>query len=413
MPDESRGSPVAELSRRSALRMFGAGMVQVAHVARTVDEDDRWGQYNVGVGSKTARADVLDLARRVLHRFAFPTLTVELKRDTATRLGEWPGIRYVEPDVTYQALDGSCGPRTATGPRTGTTDDSGVVDRGDTDDQRVPWGVDRVGARDANEAGYTGNGADVAVVDTGIAASHPDLVDVLGDGEAVVECSGSDCEQPWDDDGGHGTHCAGTVGATESDSGVVGVAPEATLHAVKVLTGAGTGSSSDIADGIERVADNGWDVASLSLGSPRPSRAVREACTYARERGVLVIAAAGNRGPCSDCVSYPAAYEDVVGVSATTEGDELARFSSTGPEVGLAAPGEDVESTYPGGYERLSGTSMACPHVAGTAALLMAEGLDDGATAIALEETAEDVGLAPEEGGAGLVSAAGAVDTNL
>ncbi|MFB6177860.1 MAG: S8 family serine peptidase, partial [Halobaculum sp.] len=102
------------------------------------------------------------------------------------------------------------------------------------------------------------------------------------------------------------------------------------------------------------------------------SSTLKDAVEYATSNGVFLVAAAGNSGPCTDCVGYPAKYSEVMAVSATDSNDDLADFSSTGPEVEIAAPGVDILSTVPAGYKKYSGTSMSCPHVAGTAGKLMA-----------------------------------------
>jgi subtilisin len=292
-----------------------------------------------------------------------------------------PKVRYVEEDGRVHALG-----------------------------QTTPWGVDRVDADVVHEEGHTGEGAHVAIVDTGIDGDHPDLQANVGEGKAFATCSDGDCTHDWTDDNGHGTHCAGIADGVDNEEGVVGVSTGATLHAVKVLSGDGGGSFSDVAAGVEYVADQGWDVASLSLGGSSGSSTIRDACQYASQNGVLVVAAAGNDGPCSDCVGYPAAYDEVMAVSSTTSEDGLSEFSSTGPEVEIAAPGSDIYSTYEGGdYKSLSGTSMACPHVSGAAGQLMAEGLSNSEARQRLTETAEDVGLGSNESGNGLLDVQAAV----
>ncbi|MFW5938803.1 MAG: S8 family peptidase, partial [Halanaeroarchaeum sp.] len=231
----------------------------------------------------------------------------------------------------------------------------------------------------------------------------------------------NDCNYAWDDDNDHGTHCAGTADAVDDSEGVVGVSTEANLWAGKVLNGCGSGSNDNIAAGIEWAADQGFDVASMSLGGDSSS-VVQDACQYAYDNGVLLVAAAGNDGECTDCVGHPAAYDTVIAVSATSEDDSLASFSSTGPEVELAAPGEDVLSTVPpesssDGLDTFSGTSMACPHVSGAGAQLMANGYTNTEARSRLQETAEDIGLGDNEQGYGLLDAEAAVldgsdDTN-
>ncbi|MFC3957776.1 S8 family peptidase [Halovivax cerinus] len=270
--------------------------------------------------------------------------------------------------------------------------------------QDLPYGIDIVEADVAHDNGDTGAGADIAIIDTGIDQDHPDLQANLGQG-ADFTGTGS-----WDDDNGHGTHCAGIADADDNTEGVVGVSTEATLHAVKVLGSGGGGSFSDIAAGIEWVANQGYDVASLSLGGSTGSSALQDACQYASNSGVLVVAAAGNDGECSNCVSYPAVYDTVMAVSATDSNDEIASFSSTGPEIEIAAPGANVNSTYnDGGYTSLDGTSMACPHVAGAGGQLMANGYSNTDARQQLTSTADDICRCPEDAGAGRLNVAAAL----
>ncbi|AGB15117.1 subtilisin-like serine protease [Halovivax ruber XH-70] len=270
--------------------------------------------------------------------------------------------------------------------------------------QDVPYGIDIVEADVAHDNGETGAGADIAIVDTGIDQDHPDLQANLGNG-ADFTGTGS-----WDDDNGHGTHCAGIANADDNTEGVVGVSTEATLHAAKVLDSGGGGNFSDIAAGVEWVANQGYDVASLSLGGSTGSSALEDACQYATNNGVLVVAAAGNDGECSDCVSYPAAYDTVMAVSATDSNDDIASFSSTGPEIDIAAPGAGVYSTYnDGGYTSLDGTSMACPHVAGAGGQLMANGYSNTDARQQLTNTADDICRCSDDAGAGRLNVAAAL----
>ena len=299
----------------------------------------------------------------------------------AEELRQRDDVRYVEHDIPVQATG-----------------------------QTVPWGVDRTDADRAHDAGETGSGAAVAVLDTGIDPTHETVGPNVGIGRAETRCTG-DCEADWDDDHGHGTHVAGTVGAADNGVGVVGTATDTTLHPVKVLADDGSGWSSDVAAGIEWAADNGCDVINMSLGGFGDLSSLEEACRYAYDRGVLLVASAGNDGPCTDCVGYPAAYDTVVAVSATDENDDLADFSSTGPEVDLAAPGVRVYSSVPGdAYEYWNGTSMAAPHVAGAGAHLLANGYSNADARRRLADTAEDIGLSSSEQGDGLVDVSAALD---
>lgn len=270
------------------------------------------------------------------------------------------------------------------------------------DDPEQPWGIGRVGAP-AAWAVTKGAGAKVAVIDTGIDFNHPDLAANVKGGWSAV-----DKENPKNflDDNGHGTHVSGTIAAIQNSTGVVGVAPEASLYGVKVLNGNGSGTYADVIAGMQWAADNKMDIASMSLGASRGTPALAEAVTAVTKAGTVIIAAAGNS---SGAVGYPAAYPECVAISASDSRDALAYFSSRGPEVDLIAPGVDVNSTYMGGgYDTLSGTSMATPHVSGLAALLVAAKGTKGEPAIraGLQAAAKPIeGLKPEEQGAGMVDA--------
>ncbi|MFB6172438.1 MAG: S8 family serine peptidase [Haloarculaceae archaeon] len=405
---ESDGNVSGTITRRAALRAVAAGGAATALVgtASANGSGDRPPARIVGVSSRSGERaarqqaasvkrvlDFGDIGRAVAGRFSDQAVSALRQR---------ADVRYVEEDITMHAL-GRAGaqkkPPWAGGGGGGGGGNSG---------QCLPWGIDRVDAEVAHANDDTGSGVDVAIIDTGIDSDHPDLIDNLGDGKAFVKARGHYAEA-WDDDNEHGTHCAGIAAAVDNGQGVVGVAPGATLHAVKVLDKSGSGSLSDVAAGIEYVADQGWDVGSMSLGASSGAQTLEDACTYATDWGVLLVAAAGNSGPCTDCVGYPAAYSEVVAVGSTTSNDTLSGFSSTGPEVEIAAPGSSIYSTVPGGYDTLSGTSMACPHVSGAGGLLMADGTSNTKARNTLSSSAEDVSLDPNESGAGLLDVEQAV----
>jgi len=384
------------LRRRDVLRATG-GALAVGAFTGTGSANDRV-EVNVGFANPAGRGAAMNAAASVKREFNFDAMTIEVPAKAAQKLQNNPNIRYVEENGEMHALA-----------------------------QTTPWGIDRVDADVAHGNGETGNGADIAILDTGIDSDHNDLADNIAGGQCFAdECCGeasggffcgdndNTCNHAWDDDNDHGTHCAGTADAVDDSEGVVGVSTEANLWAGKVLNGCGSGSYSNIAAGIEWAADQGFDVASMSLGGD-PSSAVQDACTYAHNNGVLLVAAAGNDGACTDCVGYPAAYSEVIAVSATSEDDSLASFSSTGPEVELAAPGENVLSTVPtesssDGLDTFSGTSMATPHVAGAGGQLMANGYSNTDARQQLQDTAEDIGLGDNEQGNGLLDVAAALD---
>ncbi|MCP8305048.1 MAG: S8 family serine peptidase, partial [archaeon] len=230
------------------------------------------------------------------------------------------------------------------------------------------------------------------------------------------------------DDHGHGTHCAGIVAALDNEIGVIGVAPEADLYGVKVLDYRGSGSLSDVIAGIQWCIDNGIQIISMSLGTSSHYQPLYDACEDAYMAGILIVAAAGNSylkfwGMEFDTVTYPAKYYSVIAVGATDNKDVKASFSSTGPALELAAPGVNILSTYLGdSYTTMSGTSMACPHVTGTAALVLVSdetawasmGYTDGdgswtniEVRTVLTQTADDLGTAGKDNwyGHGLVDA--------
>ncbi len=264
--------------------------------------------------------------------------------------------------------------------------------------QQVPWGIDRVNAKGAWSV-TRGAGVKVAVVDTGIDFDHPDLK-VAGGFNAI------DNSKPFKDDNGHGTHVSGTIAAQDDDKGVVGIAPAVSLYGVKVLNADGSGTFADVIAGIQWTVEHRMDVANFSLGASQGTDALKDAVKAASDGGVAIIAAAGNSG---GAVGYPAAYPDCIAVAASDSGDKVASFSSRGPEVAVIAPGVAVYSTYMGGgYQKLSGTSMATPHVAGLAALAVAARGLHGQAAIrqALQEAAQKFPNAPAtEQGAGMVDA--------
>jgi subtilisin family serine protease len=322
------------------------------------------------------------------------SVAAEIPANAVAGLAKNPLVKIVEPDMEVMA-----------------------------DEYGNDWGIARIGSRLVHEGNVApeigplaGAGVRVAVIDTGIDYNHPDLAAVYAGGYDFV----NNDPDPYDDQY-HGTHCAGTIAASLNGFGVVGVAPEASLYGLKVLSSTGSGSYSYVISALDWCVANQIQVASLSLGSSGdPGSQVRDAFNRAYNAGIVVVSSAGNSGAGTDTVGYPAKYDSVIAVGSTTQSDSRSSFSSTGPAVEVAAPGSSILSTYPGNsYAYLSGTSMACPHVSGVAALLLSGGVADANgngqvnddVRLALQVTAEDLGPTGRDNdfGFGLVDAAAAV----
>ena len=268
--------------------------------------------------------------------------------------------------------------------------------------QIIPWGTARIGANKAWPASQ-GKTVNVAVLDTGIYAKHPDLQANVKGGVNIINS-----KRPFYDDNGHGTHLAGTIGAVDNGAGIIGVAPQVNLFAVKVLDENGRGSIADIVRGLDWCVQNKMQVVNMSFGSNRPSAAFHQAVKAAAGAGIVLVAAAGNDGS-KNSVDYPAVYPETIAIGGINERNQLFIFSSQGPEIDLVAPATRVLSTARGGgYEKMSGTSMAAAHVTGVAALLIAHNPEKDSTGIfkSLKTTAENIkGLKSSQQGAGLVRA--------
>ncbi|WP_147804219.1 S8 family peptidase [Alkalicoccus halolimnae] len=244
---------------------------------------------------------------------------------------------------------------------------------------KVPAGVEMVEAPSFWTLSNRGYGQVIAVLDTGCQSDHPDLKGQIIDGKNFTGDYNGD-ESNFEDNNGHGTHVAGTIAAAETGSGVIGVAPDAKLLILKVLSGEGGGSMQGIIDAIhyavEWRGDNGERVRvmNMSLGGPQDIPELHEAVKNAVDHDVAVVCAAGNEGDGNletDEFAYPGAYNEVIQVGAVNFNGELTRFTNTNDEIDLVAPGKDILSTYlDSGYSDLTGTSMAAPHVAGALAVL-------------------------------------------
>jgi subtilisin family serine protease len=352
-----------------------------------------------------------------------PAVFAKIDESAISRLETHPDVRRVEYDraVDVPPIDSDRRAAVSTSQATRVEEGSDVV----------PWGIDRINARKATEQvdATAESNVTVAVLDTGIDYDHEDLtgsvtwgVDVIGETEYGVEEA--------DDVDGHGTHVAGTIAARENAVGVVGVSTDVQLYSIQVL-GPDGGRLSDVVKGIDQAlkgpdgvagTSDDADVISMSLGGESGTVALREAIERATNQSVPVVVAAGNEGNGdseTDDVLYPARYDETIAVAATDLDDDVPRFSSEGPSIGVGAPGVDTVSTYPDDqYARLSGTSMATGHVSGTVALMIAVDLRDGQQDLEphdilaqLEVTAKDIERPGSDdfSGAGLVNATRAV----
>lgn len=329
----------------------------------------------IGIANENGRSSVASLGGKIQREFKFINVVkAELPRVAVEKMRNAKGVAFVEEDAEVKAYA-----------------------------QTIPWGIQKVNAPAVHNAGYTGSGIKVAVLDTGILLSHPDL-QVYGGYDTTGKGS-------YNDDNGHGTHVAGTIAALNNTIGVLGAAPSARLYAVKVLDRNGNGSYSNIIAGIEWAINNDMDVINMSLGGSSGSTALQQACNSAYNAGILLVAAAGNEGTSSgstECIGYPARYSSVMAVGSITSSNVRSSFSSTGSTLEIMAPGSNIYSTtYNGSYGTMSGTSMACPHVAGVAALVWSAkpSLTNVQLRNALNETANDMWNDPWRYGNGLVDA--------
>lgn len=286
---------------------------------------------------------------------------------------------YIEPNYIYSAFKL---PSNAVAQVPDSTNTDGVTNVPNDPMYSQQWNLRSINVEGAwNQT--KGSGVTVAVIDTGVSPVSDLKGTKIVSGYDFV----NDKVEAYDDNG-HGTHVAGTIAqSTNNGYGVAGIAYEATIMPLKVLSASGGGTISDIAEAIKFAADNGADVINMSLGGSGASELMQEAVDYAYNKGVVVIAAAGNSG--ENAASYPARYPHVIGVSALDASGNKAWYSNFGAGVDLSAPGGDTREGPAGGilqntigqelgkdsFEAFQGTSMASPHVAGVAAFIKAVGI--------------------------------------
>lgn len=313
-----------------------------------------------------------------------PAIAARIPENNITKMKKDSRVVYVEDDKIFEVAD----------------------------EYTNSWGIRYIGSDMVHSQGIVGTGVKVAVLDTGIDYNHEDLNDNYKGGTGFVQDPNGNVNPSNFDDSynSHGTHVAGIIAAENNGVGVIGVAPNAGIYALKVLDGTGSGQASWIIAGIQWAVDNNMNIATMSIqlrectadcppGYNEGLQSMHDAVDKAYNSGLLLVAAGGNTygGP----VRYPAAYNSVIAVTAINDTYQKASFSPIGPEIELAAPGVAIYSTVNGGYGYLSGTSMAAPHVTGVAALIMSTNFQDingdgiknnSDVRIILQNTARDIG---------------------
>jgi subtilisin len=261
----------------------------------------------------------------------------------------------------------------------------------------IPWGVYQVRAHQAWRQ-TKGQNVHIGVIDTGIDPTHPDLRHCVGRGVNLVNRS----RLPLDDNG-HGTHIAGTIaGSGSQPNGVIGVAPRATIHAVKAFDQNGSAYVSDIIAGIDWCVQNNLDIINMSFGMKTYNRSLELTVQNAFRAGKVIVASSGNDGKRTS-VDFPARFRQVISVGATTQANKIAPFTNRGRRIDIFAPGEKIYSAWLNGrYHELSGTSMATSHVSGVIALLLS--VRPGLKPLQIKELLRRSSIMPAKKRAGLTA---------
>lgn len=256
------------------------------------------------------------------------------------------------------------------------------------------WSHEILGVKALHDKGITGKGVVIAILDTGI-DNHEDL-----EGQWTADGNKDFTGSPFgflDKQQGHGTHVSATAAAAKNDKGLVGIAPDAKLMAVKVLNDAGSGASRWIAAGIRWAADHGAHILNMSLGGGQQDPETQEAMQYAIARGCWIFCACGNSGRREN--SWPGHNPEAIAVCPLTEAGKRASFGTLNPKNWISAPGVDIMAATPGNrYGKMSGSSMACPQPTGGSALVRGELMRLGAPIpkqpelkAAIAKTAKDI----------------------
>jgi subtilisin family serine protease len=337
---------------------------------------------------------------RDLIRFQYTDSALSVRETLSRLVNLIPGAKKVEPNYLYYTLAGGSNPGGGNPVPNAPADDGlpSIVPNDPSFGQL--WGMRNIAQKDsAGTAGFkgvdsaaskawkirtSGDRVVVAVIDTGVDYTHPDLKDNLwhGRGPNNQDIIGYNAiKNTFDpkDDNGHGTHVSGTIGAVGNNGvGVVGVAWRASIMAIKFLDSRGSGALSDAVKGIDWAREHGANIMSNSWGGGGSSDILKEAIVKASQAGIVFVAAAGNESSNNDTkASFPANYDvdNMISVASSNNKDQMSSFSNYGKKmVHIMAPGENIYSTKPGGgYQSLSGTSMATPHVSGAVALLLSQ----------------------------------------
>lgn len=395
---------LSDLQVRELARRYGATVLPAEErgagtaATRFVPESSYVGHdriYRVRIGGGAGHLDRTQQLGRLAQ------LLRALRRDVDVEAADW-ALLYRIPETAPTALTRKSDEGLSVAISPGVQDDSRKRDRFLPNDPKYQfqWHLDQIRMPEAWTRNQ-GEGVVVAVVDTGVTP-----VEDLGGTELVPGWNFVDNSPDTRDDHGHGTHVAGTIAQTTHNGiGVAGVAYRAKIMPIKVLSAGGSGSVGGIAEGIQWAADHGARVINMSLGGPFYSQVLAKAVRYAHERGVVVVCAAGNDG--RGKVSYPAANAGAIAVAATQFDEATTFYSNWGKEIAVAAPGGNTRvdqngdgvpdgvlqnTVTPGHIEKqdyllFMGTSMASPHVAGVAALLVSAGVRDPIAVRRLLET--------------------------
>ncbi len=289
-----------------------------------------------------------------------PAMAIKIPEKNLEALRKHPSVKYIENDQVVIS----------------TGRDLEVVKNEKlSDEYKNSWAIDHIKTKKAHDKNITGRDVKIAIIDTGIDYNHLELKANYSGGYNFVKNEKA-TDDPFDDSwNSHGTHIAGIIAAKMDGIGIVGVAPNASLYAVKVLDSSGFGTISDVVAGIQWAIDNKMDIANISI-TGISSDILRTACDEGEKAGLLIVAAAGNTY--GEPALYPASFDSVISVGGTDDMDNLGAYSAQDPTIELVAPGFNIKSTSKDSeYSVLSGTSQSTAFVSGVAALIISSGVDD------------------------------------